>query len=164
MKICIKAGIILFTILLELLLSNFLVLNTIKPDLILIVVICMSLISGPEEGTAVGFIGGMLKDIFSVHYLGVNALVKTVIGYIAGLTREKIFPQHLMWIVVISTFVFTLANNMAVYFILKALHTDYDFSNILQNIIFSQAILNCVLSPFVFVGINKIFTYGKRWS
>ncbi|MDD4364075.1 MAG: rod shape-determining protein MreD, partial [Atribacterota bacterium] len=71
MKICIKAGIILFTILLELLLSNFLVLNAIKPDLILIVVICMSLISGPEEGTAAGFIGGMLKDIFSVHYLGV---------------------------------------------------------------------------------------------
>ncbi|MFZ2330732.1 MAG: rod shape-determining protein MreD, partial [Atribacterota bacterium] len=105
MKIWIKAGIMIFTIILELLLGNILAFYTVKPDLILIVVICLSFLSDSQEGAIIGFAGGLLKDIFSVGLLGAHALVKTAIGYLSGIIRERIFYQHLLWLIAITTFI-----------------------------------------------------------
>ena len=77
MKIWGKAGIIVFTLIIELTLANVVSLNIAKPDLMLIVVICLSFLTNPQEGIVIGFVGGLLKDIFSVSLLGTNALVKT---------------------------------------------------------------------------------------
>jgi rod shape-determining protein MreD len=164
MKLWGKAGIVILTLVIELGLANILGLNTVKPDLLLIVVICMAFISGTEEGTITGFAGGLIKDVFSVHYLGINALVKTLIGYIAGVIKDRIFSQHIMWIVTIATFTFTFINNLIIYYLLNALHTGYDFTITLKDFILTQAIINSVLSPFIFIGIKKVFTFLGRWS
>lgn len=164
MKLLAKTGIVVIALLIEFVLANMLGLKTIKPDLMLIVVICMSFISGTEEGTIVGFAGGLLKDLFSVHFLGINALVKSLIGYIAGVIRERIFSQHIMWVVAISTFIFTFINNIIIFFLLNALNTNYDFAITIRNFVLSQAIINSIISPFLFIGIKKIFTYINRWS
>lgn len=161
--ILVKAGIIVFTLMIELVMANILNYDAVKPDLMLIVVICLSFISGAEEGMIAGFTGGLLKDIFSVHLLGINALVKTVIGYISGVIREKIFYQHLMWIVAIFTFIFTFMNNLIIYFLINALHPNYDFAIILKRFMLSQAIINSILAPLIFIGIRKIFVYIRRW-
>jgi len=164
MKLLAKVGIIALALAIELGLANILDLNSVKPDLLLIVVICMAFISGTEEGTIAGFAGGLIKDVFSVHFLGINALAKTLIGYIAGVIKDKIFSQHIIWIVAIATFVFTFINNFIVYYLLNALHVGYDFAIILKKFIFSQAIMNTLLSPFIYTGIKKIFTVIGRWS
>lgn len=164
MKLWAKAGIVIIALVTELALANILKFNIIKPDLMLIVVICLSFISGTEEGVIVGFVGGLLKDIFSVHLLGINALVKTLIGFIAGVIREKIFSQHLMWVVTISTFIFTFINNLIIYLLLNALQSNYDFTVILKGFYLNQAIINSLLTPFIFTGIKKIFLYLNRWS
>jgi len=164
MKIIVKGAIILFTVFLELLISNIIDINMVKPDLMLIVIICLSFIFGAQEGTIMGFTGGLLKDIFSVNLLGINALAKTVIGYFSGVIREKIFYQHLMWIVAIFTFIFTFINNSILYFIMNALQADYNFAIILKNTVLIQAIINSILSPLIYIGIKKVFIYIKRWS
>ena len=164
MKLCVKAGIVIAVLMIELVLTNLLAFDAIKPDLILIVVICLSFISGTEEGVITGFAGGMLKDIFSVHLLGINALSKTLIGFIAGTIREKIFYQHLMWLVAIFTFIFTFMNNLIIYLLLNALYSNYDFTVILKGFILTQAIINTILAPFIFIGIRKLYTYFNRWS
>ena len=160
----VKAGIIVVTLMIELLIANILNFEAVKPDLMLIVVICFSFITGSEDGIIAGFTGGLLKDIFSVHLLGINALVKTVIGYIAGIMREKIFYQHLLWIVAIFTFIFTILNNLIIYFLINALQPNYDFAVILKDFILIQAIINSILAPLIFIGIRKIFIYIRRWS
>lgn len=164
MKLWAKVGIVALALVIELGLSNILGLNSVKPDLLLIVVICMAFISGTEEGTIAGFAGGLIKDVFSAHFLGINALVKTLIGYIAGVIKDKIFSQHIIWIVAIATFIFTFINNFIIYYLLNALHTGYDFAIILKNFVFSQAIINTILSPFIFIGIKKVFAIIGRWS
>ena len=163
MKLWAKAGIIIITISIELVIANLLGMNAIKPDFILIVVICLSFLSGSEEGVIVGFAGGLLKDIFSVHILGINALVKTVIGYLSGILRERVFHQHLLWLVAISTFVFTVINDLLVYFLLNALHSNYDFTVMVKNFILIQAVINTIFAPFFFLGIQKLFNYLNRW-
>lgn len=162
MKLLVKAGILVSTLIVELVLVNLMDLNTVKPDLILIVVICLSFISSNEEGILAGFIGGLLKDIFSVHLLGINALVKTIICYLSGIIRGKIFYQHLLWLVAISTFVFTIFNNMMFFFLLNALYSNYDFAVILKKYILIQAIINTILAPPIFMGMQKLFNYLNR--
>ena len=164
MKLWAKAVVVIAALMIELLLANIPGLNVIKPDLVLIVVICLSFISGAEEGLITGFAGGLLKDIFSVHLMGINALTKTLIGFIAGVIREKIFYQHLMWLVAISTFIFTFINNLIIYLLLNALYSNYDFTVILKGFILTQAIINTILAPFIFIGIRKLYTYFNRWS
>ncbi len=164
MKFWLKTGVILLALASELVLANIVGLRNVKPDIILIVIICISFISGAENGIIAGFTGGLLKDIFSVHFLGINALVKTLIGYIAGVLRDKIFSQHIMWIVIISTFIFTIVNDLIVYFLLNALYSDYSFIVTLKKFILNQAVINSLLSPLIFIGIKKIFNYFQKFN
>jgi rod shape-determining protein MreD len=164
MKIWGKAGIIVFTLIIELTLANVVSLNIAKPDLMLIVVICLSFLTNPQEGIIIGFVGGLLKDIFSVGLLGTNALVKTTIGYLSGITRERIFYQHLLWIITVATFLFTFLNNIFIYYLLKSFHTEYTFITILKKYVVTKAIINSILAPFIYIGIKRLLTYFQRWS
>lgn len=164
MKIWVKAGLIVFTLIIELVLANVISFNTVKPDLMLIVVICLSFLSNPQEGIIVGFAGGLLKDIFSVSLLGTHALIKTTIGYFSGIIRERIFYQHLLWIITIATFFFTFLNNTLVYYLLKSFHTEYTFITIFKKYLIIQATINCILAPLIYTGIKRLLTYFQRWS
>lgn len=164
MKVWSKIGIIVFTQIIELLLVNIISFDAVKPDLMLITIICMSFLNGSEDGIIMGFTGGLLKDIFSVNLLGTNALVKTVIGYVSGIIREKIFQQHLIWIVTIATFVLTILNNIFIYYLLGAFHANYDFTEIFRKYLLTQSIINSILAPFVFISIRKLLLYTQRWS
>jgi rod shape-determining protein MreD len=162
MKYWVKAGIVIIAIILESVLGNVLKIETVKPDLILITVICLSFLSSSEEGVIVGFAGGLLKDIFSINLLGTNALVKTIIGYLSGIIRERIFHEHLLGIITIATFFFTLFNNILIYLLLNALHSDYDFAIMARKFMLFQALLNCIIAPFVFLAIKKLLDYCQR--
>ena len=159
----INTGILVITIVIEMTIANLLNLYAIKPDLMLVVVISMAFYNDSEKGAIIGFAGGLLKDLFSVHFLGVNALVKTVVGYLSGVIRDRIFSYHLLWIVAIFTFGFSLVNNLIVYILLSALHSNYDFVHILSTVSLWQAVINACISPFVFLGLKKIFSItGQR--
>ena len=164
MKIWGKAGIIVFTLIIELVLANVLGFNAVKPDLMLIVVICLSFLSNSQEGIIVGFVGGLLKDIFSVSLLGTHALVKTTIGYLSGIIRERIFYQHLLWIITIATFFFTFLNNILIYYLLKSFYTDYTFITIFKKYIAIRATINCILAPLIYTGIKRLLIYFQRWG
>lgn len=164
MRLWIKAGIIFFTLIIELIMANILAFDVVKPDLMLIVIICLSFLSNSEGGIIIGFTGGLAKDIFSVNLLGTHALVKTIIGYISGIIRERIFYQHLLWIITIVTFLFTFLNNILIYYLLESLHNDYNFIAIFMKHIVLQAIVNSILAPIIFISIRKICTYLQRRS
>lgn len=53
-------------------------------DFVLIVVVYLSLTSGPTTGVVVGSAAGLLQDALSSGVLGVGALAKTLVGFTAG--------------------------------------------------------------------------------
>jgi rod shape-determining protein MreD len=61
------------------------------PDLMLLVVIGLALVYGPQGGCLVGFGAGLLADLAppSDHAVGRYALVLCVLGYAAGLLRPE---------------------------------------------------------------------------
>jgi rod shape-determining protein MreD len=47
----------------------------IKPDIILVLVIVISILDGPKTGLLIGIIGGLLQDIFLGEFISVNTIL-----------------------------------------------------------------------------------------
>jgi rod shape-determining protein MreD len=161
-KILLKVGIIVTALLIQLTLLNSFTIQGLKPDLILLVVLIFSLLNGAEEGTVSGFASGLLQDIFSTGLLGVNALVKTVIGFISGILKEKIFLEHILFLIPIITFVVSISQSILMLLILHAFGIEYGMVWSFKKIILPEALYNSLLSPFVFLGIKKLFQLIKE--
>jgi len=117
MKILLKGAIIVVALLIQLTLINSITILGLKPDLILVVVVIFSLLKGEKEGTISGFASGLLQDIFSTGLLGINALVKTVIGFTCGILREKIFHEHILFLIPVITFIASFIQSILIFFI-----------------------------------------------
>jgi|SRR5712692_623406 len=70
--------------------------NGLHPDLTLLSVISWSLLRGSREGMSWGFIGGLALDLLSGVPLGLNALLLTLAGYLAGLGEATVFRNNVI--------------------------------------------------------------------
>jgi len=55
--------------------------NNVTPDLILVFVIIISLQENRSKATLIGFVAGLIQDIFSTHFFGLSALTKSIVGF-----------------------------------------------------------------------------------
>lgn len=55
-----------------------------SPDLVLVLVLVVSLWTGPEVGALVGFVGGWLQDLTGGGPLGLVAAAKLLVGFAVG--------------------------------------------------------------------------------
>jgi rod shape-determining protein MreD len=53
-------------------------------DFVLIVVVYLSLTSGPITGVVAGSVAGLIQDALSSGVMGIGALAKTLVGFAAG--------------------------------------------------------------------------------
>ena len=115
MKILLKGAIIVVALLIQLTLINSITILGLKPDLILVVVVIFSLLKGEKEGTISGFASGLLQDIFSTGLLGINSLAKTVIGFTCGILKEKIFHEHILFMIPVITFIASFMQSILIF-------------------------------------------------
>ena len=156
MKDLFKGGIIAIVLLIQLTILNSFTLQGLKPDLALIVVIMFALLKGEGEGAVIGFVSGLLQDIFSVGLLGVNALVKTVMGFICGIIKKRIFVEHILLVVPILTLLISIAQSGLMFIVLRAFGMEYDLAWSLRQVIIPEALYNSFLSPFIYLGVKKL--------
>ena len=157
MKFIVRGGIIIAALIIQLTIINSFTIQGLKPDLVLVVVVVIALLKGAEEGVIYGFVSGLLQDIFSTGLLGVNALVKTVMGFICGILREKVFVEHILLIVPLVTLFISIVQNILMFYVLRAFGMEYNLAWSLKQIAIPEAFYNSILSPFVFIGVKKLF-------
>ena len=162
MKILLKGAIIVVALVIQLTLINSVTILGLKPDLIMVVVVVFSLRNGEKEGTISGFASGLLQDIFSTGLLGINALAKTVIGFTCGILKEKIFHEHILFIIPIITFIASFIQSILVFLLLRAFGIEYNLAWSLKQIALPEALYSSLLSPFIFLIINKLFQLTKE--
>ncbi|MCM8760592.1 MAG: rod shape-determining protein MreD [Candidatus Omnitrophica bacterium] len=61
----------------------------VKPDIVLICVAFFGLFLGPAAGSEAGLFAGLLEDIFSLNYFGINTFVLALAGFFAGSLSTK---------------------------------------------------------------------------
>lgn len=97
-------GLILMAILLKTTVLPVVAINTFRPDVLIVVVVGVALIEGPDTGIRVGFAAGLVQDLLSGGnaLVGLGAVVMMAIGYAAGRLRPYIVAAERTGAIVLS--------------------------------------------------------------
>lgn len=89
-KIVVRIALIgLLGVLLQLSFFSQVELFHVSPDILPALVVCLALLGGSLTGAVAGFSIGLFVDCLLVEALGISSLVLLVVGYSAGLYRER---------------------------------------------------------------------------
>lgn len=88
-RVAVFAGLIVVSILAKTIVLPTFAISTFRPDVLVIAVVAVALIEGPDSGIRLGFAAGLVQDLVSggVALVGVGALVMMAVGYAAGRSR-----------------------------------------------------------------------------
>ncbi|EEG78144.1 rod shape-determining protein MreD [Dethiobacter alkaliphilus] len=68
----------------------------VHPDILLVIVVALSLLSDSKRGALVGLAAGLLQDILFGAPLGFFAFTKTLTGALAGLFADEIYKDFVL--------------------------------------------------------------------
>ncbi len=127
----------------------------ILPDISLIIIIFYANSKGSMEGQLGGFAAGLTEDFISLSPLGFNCIIKTIVGFFAGFTKNKIYIDPILFPVLLIILATLLKGLIA------AIVSSVFLRSGAAPVIFSsrfgvEIILNALLAPFVFA-LMKLF-------
>ncbi|MBK6679190.1 MAG: rod shape-determining protein MreD [Ignavibacteriales bacterium] len=134
----------------------FISIETIIPDLILILVVHTAVKHGQIPGTLFGFGAGLIFDLVTGNMLASSALAKTLAGFTAGYFSTNRIDINLgsyrfIFIIVLAAFI-----NSSTF----ALVTNFDLNNNFLKLIFEQGITPALYTGFV--SAIWVFTIPKK--
>ncbi len=128
---------------------------SIGPNLLIIVTASFGFMRGSKTGIAVGFICGLLTDLFWGQYLGFGILVYTFIGYLNGLFERMFYYEDIklpIGLIAASEFLYGLLNYGA-YHLLEG---DFMFGSYLVQIILPELVYTILVTLVLYQIISRI--------
>ncbi len=115
------------------------------PDLPVVLVVLLALRRGPEVGCLTGFALGLIQDAIVGGPLGLQALSKAVIGFVAGdLPRWWLVSNPVVPIT--AAVLATVVDGMLRFSVLQLFHYPAAFSELFGSVILPQAGYNGLLA------------------
>ncbi|MBI4491557.1 MAG: rod shape-determining protein MreD [Chloroflexi bacterium] len=133
-----------------------------RPDLVLLVAICWSMLRGTEEGSLAGVAGGVLLDLFSGMPFGINAVLLGLVGLIAGL-GEGSLSRGTLPLLASTAVLATVAFHGATYLVLQALGWSLPGAAAFAGLVAPSALLNAVLMPLAFRLTRQLIRVSSGW-
>lgn len=133
----------------------------VKPNLLVIYVICISLLNGYWEGAVLGFFSGLALDMLSGKLLGFYSLLGMHLGLTIGILNKRLYRENFL-VAVFFTFISTIVYEWLVYFI-NNFGGNIDFVYPLKGIILPEALYNSVVAVIVFIFSIKINNSVDKW-
>ena len=85
-------------------------------DLLLLLTVSVAFLRGAEQGAFMGFSLGLMQDLATGTFFGVNTLARTIIGFLFGQFSDRVFKEQ-FFLPVLASVAVTILN----YFILSLL-------------------------------------------
>lgn len=126
-----------------------------KPDFVLIIVVLIAIKRGSMAGQLYGFVGGLMQDCLSYGVLGIQAMVKAIIGFGSGFLKNKL-EENSPLLIMILVFLVTVASGF-MGAMAKAFFTSYIFLSHEAVRIVVSAGYNALLSPLIALLVKKIY-------
>lgn len=153
MKVLQMAGFVVLLYTLQTSLLPLIAFHGISPDFMLLLTVSFAFLRGARQGAFMGFVLGLLQDLATGTFLGLNAFTHILIGFACGAFADNVFKEKVFLPIVASIFA-TIAN----YFILALLMVllGYRF-NLLSNM--WAALLPMLVYQLVFAVPIHYLTY-----
>ena len=135
--------------------------SNVIPDLSLIILVYIAYRKGSMTGQVSGFITGLTEDFLSISPLGLNAFIKTFIGFIYGIIRGNVFVDPLLMpilLVAVATLIKALLTAvLGLVFPIPQITVQFFTHDLWIAIVY-----NSLLSPFLFALLNLIKALKPR--
>ena len=139
---------------------NSLSVQGIRPNLSLSIFVIFALRHSPLKSQSVGFIFGLLEDLTSSSLLGMNAFAKSLMGYmISSLNLSFKFKSFASQ--TITLLLATILNGLVFLLLRRLFLSPLSYHNFLK-IVSYEAMLNMILFPLLFWGINSLTNYNEK--
>lgn len=119
------------------------------PNLMIILTSSFGFMRGEEEGLFIGFICGLLCDVFFGSVLGFYALVLMYIGYINGKFSRIFYPEDIklpLALIVVSD----ISYGMICYILMFLLKGRFNFPYYFTRVILPEALYTIVITMFLY--------------
>lgn len=140
--------------------------DSVIPNLLLILTMSFGLMRGRKEGLLVGFFSGFLLDAFGSAILGPYMLLYMILGYVNGFFHKNYVIEDVLLplIVIIAD---ELVFNATIYFLFFFLHNRLEFGTYFRRIVLPEVLCTALLTIIIYklyVVINhhlKVRAEGK---
>lgn len=128
---------------------------SVKPNLLIIVTASFGFMRGKKEGMFVGFICGILMDIFWGGLLGFYALIYATIGYVNGFFKRMFYDEDIklpLGMIAASELIY----GLVVYICLFMLQGEFNFLYYLVHIILPELVYTILVTLVLYQIILQI--------
>lgn len=150
--------VIIICFVLQTTLFQTLALANVVPNLLLIVTVAYGYMGGEKEGLWVGFLCGLLTDLFFGSVIGLYALILMGIGYLNGVLN-KIYYTDDLTIPLIIISVSDLLYNFLYYIVEFLLRGRLDFFFYLRRIVLPEVVYTVLISVFLYKILHTLHRY-----
>lgn len=126
-----------------------LAIESIVPNILIILTACAGFMHGERFGVFTGFFCGLLLDIFFFEIIGFYALIYMYIGYMNGLFHNIFYPDDIKLPLIMVT-VSDLAYSFIVYILMFLLRGRFDFGYYFMNIILPELLYTILVAVLVY--------------
>ncbi len=123
-------------------------LNT-SPNLILIYTFSAGLLRGSVNGMLTGFFGGLIMDVILGQYIGFSSLIYIVIGFLTGLTYQRL-TTDVPLVPILIAFFSEWIYHLYIYIFRFLVRNRLNFGSYFKNIIFPEIVFTVVVSIILF--------------
>ncbi|MDD3185117.1 MAG: rod shape-determining protein MreD [Anaerostipes sp.] len=134
---------------------EFLKLNDVMPNILLILTVSFAIIKGQSVGMGIGFACGLLIDIFSGDVMGQYALLYVIIGFVNGCFHEYFYEDEVLLpiaLLVANSFIYSLLI-FTFFFVLRG---RINLLAYLRVVMIPEAVYTGVLALPIFYVISMI--------
>jgi rod shape-determining protein MreD len=161
-----STGLIALAVVLQSTLLHWVAIRGVKPDVGLIILVFVAIRRGSMTAQLSGFAAGMVEDFLSLSPLGFHAFIRTVVGFLYGLTVGSIFVDPIL-MPLILTIAATLLKALVSSLLVSFLSIPAEGFSVFIGPLWIELGYNAVLAPFLFalLGLIKVFKPQKQeWT
>lgn len=133
------------------------------PDVALILLVYYAHHNGSFPGEIVGFLAGMAFDALSAAPLGFHAVIYTAIGYLVGISRQRVVMDPI-FVPVLFVAVATLFKAFMGFLLLAIFPVEAGFAGVISPRIAIEIGYSAILTPLLFalLGLIKPLRGSRR--
>lgn len=143
--------IIIVCFLMETTVFRYLSIASVTPNLLVVVTSSFGFMCGKKEGMFVGFLSGLITDIFFGigNMIGFYALIYTLIGYGNGLFKRLYYDEDIklpLFLIAGSEFLY----GIIIYVVMFLMRNRFDFPFYLKNVILPELMYTILITIFLY--------------
>lgn len=126
----------------------------VEPDVILVAVCLIGLLTDELEGALMGVLLGFIQDLFSAGVAFPNLVTKGLLGIVAGLIGQQVVQVSSI-VVALAVVLLSSLSGLAFLYLARG-HALGDAFLAVPTLLLPQALLDAILAVAVFWGVRRI--------